>query len=233
MLGLSKLLVVDDSRVFRKMMKTIFLPHWEQILLASTCQEGKKKVAENRDLSVTLVDVFMPDGDGFQLLEYISELDDPKPLVILLTARPVDEDAERAADLGAIGYLAKPISYRDIAWTLTQHQGTTSVAARRVRCRSLGKAFLVDPRGKERLHLAWDIRDLSIGGAFLETNGPVPVGTNLELELQLGRETVRVQVEVIRLQEPSWAQVGGVWVLFHGLDGSTRRVLDAYIFNAD
>ena len=53
----------------------------------------------------------MSDGDGFQLLEHVAPAS-PSP-VILLAARQAEEEARRAANMGAIGYLGKPISLQE------------------------------------------------------------------------------------------------------------------------
>jgi Tfp pilus assembly protein PilZ len=62
--------------------------------------------------------------------------------------------------------------------------------------------------------MAWDVYNLSIEGAFLETKGPLPVGEELELLLQLAGGKVRVRARVVRVQEPSWLNIAGVGVAF-------------------
>ncbi len=239
MLGLSKVLVVDGSAAFRESLETILKYHCEEVLITSGCREGEQKIAEHPDLSLVISDVVLPDGDGFEVLEYVASLDDAKPQVILLSGRRVEEDARRAVDAGAIGCLAKPVSFREISRLLRQTQAS-GIATRAVRRKSLGKALLIDPRTKaaprreERSHLAWDIRDVSITGAFLETTGPVPVGTRLDLALLFfGTVTVRVGAEVVRLQEPSWAHVGGVAVVFKDFDEGSKELLEGYIEGAE
>ena len=239
-LRLSKVLVVDGSVALRQSLETILSAHCEEVLTASGCREGKQKVAEHPDLSLVLSDVVLPDGDGFEVLEYVASLDEAKPQVILLSGRRMEEDATRAVEAGAIGFLAKPISFRDISRVLRQTERATWNAARAVRRRSLGSAFLIDsrtkadPRREELSHLAWDIRDVSINGAFLETNGPVPVGTRLDLALLFfGTVMARVRAEVVRLQEPSWAHVGGVAVVFKDFDEGSKELLEGYIEGAE
>ncbi len=239
MLRLSKVLVVDGSVTFRESLETVLSYHCEEVLTASGCREGKQKVAEHPDLSLVLSDVVLPDGDGFEVLEYVASLDDAKPQVILLSGRRVEEDARRAVDAGAIGCLAKPVSFQDISRVLRQTQANWN-AARLVRRRTLGNAYLVDPgtkadpRRDEFSHLAWEIRDVSITGAFLETKGPFPVGTRLDLALLfVGTALVRVRAEVVRLQEPSWAHVGGVAVVFKDFDEGSKELLEDCLEGAE
>jgi DNA-binding response OmpR family regulator len=174
----------------------------------------------------------MSDGDGFQLLEYVASLGEPKPAVILVAARPSKEEAGRAVNMGAIGYLEKPISLQDI-YRLWKEKGNPSQEAAR-RVRSLGQALLIDPGDPESArngvsHLAWDIRNVSLTGAFLETKAPLPVNTEFHLALALGSATGRVRAQVVRVQEPSWRCVGGVGIVFNDFGNGTEQLLSDYI----
>ena len=97
---------------------------------------------------------------------------------------------------------------------------------------SFGKALLIEPSEAHGTPLAFEIHDLSVSGAFLETQGPVPVGTEIQLALILGEETLDVRARVVRIQEPSWANVAGVGVRFDALPEAARRSLEARIENA-
>jgi DNA-binding response OmpR family regulator len=193
---------------------------------------GRQRIAEHADISLVLSETTMSDGDGFQLLDYLASLGDPKPAVILLAARPSEEEARRATNMGAIGYLEKPISLQEIYRLWKETGGTSQESARRVR--SLGQALLIDPgdsaSGRNGVsHLAWDIRNVSLTGAFLETKAPLPVNTEFHLALALGSATGRVRAEVVRVQEPSWRCVGGVGIVFNEFGNGTEQLLSDYI----
>lgn len=231
----SKLLLIAESLVFRDVLGGVLRSHADQVLTAASAREGRRKVAENADISLVLSEVATSDGDAFQLLEYVASLGEPKPGVILLTARPAEEEARRAATMGAIGYLGKPISLQEIYRLWKESGETTQTTARRVR--SLGQALLIDPSDPEAdrngvSHLAWDVRNVSLTGAFLETKAPLPVRTELHLALALGSATGRVTAEVVRVQEPSWRCVGGVGIAFRGFAQGTEQLLTTYIDRA-
>ena len=103
--------------------------------------------------------------------------------------------------------------------------GEGSNVARRVRRRTLGRAIREDPVAES----AWSIRDVSISGAFLETNAPIPVGSELELALVFGTAVIHVTAQVIRIQEPGWGQVGGVGIEFTRFRGDAEQFLESYI----
>ncbi len=231
----SKLLVIAESRVFREVMATVLRSHADQVLTAGSARDGRLRVAKHADVSLVLSDVAMSDGTGFQLLEYVASLGGPKPGVILVTERYAEEEAHRAARLGAIGYLGKPISLPEIYRLWKETRGTIRQTERRVR--SLGWALLIDVRGGEASeegghHLAWAIRNVSASGAFLETKARIPVNTKLPLTLALGSAKSRVVAEVVRVQEPSWRCVGGVGVVFREFGDDTAKMLADYIDQA-
>ena len=230
--ALSRVLIVDDSAVLREMLKLVFKVHCEEVLIASGVREAIETLDQNPEISLVISDVIMPDGSGFDLLRHVSSRDVPRPQVILLTGRPVEEDQRRATEMGAIGYLGKPTSFREINRALRRREAESWNAARPERRRTLGRAFLVDPARQGFSELAWEIHDLSRTGAFLETNAPLPVGTTLHLSMELGDATARVQVEVVRVQEPSWGRVGGVGVVFRDIDENARGILERHVAEA-
>jgi len=71
----------------------------------------------------------------------------------------------------------------------------------------------------------WDIRDMSMSGAFLETQGPIEVGALLDLYLDFGRSQARVRAQTVRLQTPDWGCVGGVGIAFRDFDAGSRELL--------
>ncbi len=101
-----KLLLVDDEPELLALVSVILKEEgFENIITASSVSEGIAAAkAEKPDLAV--LDVMLPDGDGFFLMQQIRDFSDMP--VIFLTAR--DEAADKLAGLGlgADDYIAKP-----------------------------------------------------------------------------------------------------------------------------
>jgi len=227
----TKALVIDDSSILREMLGAVLSPHCGGIVTAADGAEARRRLREHGDFTLVLCDVILPDANGFELLEEILALEAPRPQVILMTGRPDREDAQRALALGAIGYLSKPISFRDIDQILRDTEGKRT-AAPRVRRRPLGRAFVTASAGADeaapspRAETVWDIRDMSTSGAFLETHGPIEVGAVLDLCLDFGRSQAHVQAQAVRVQLPDWGLAGGVGIAFRDFDtGSRERLL--------
>ena len=62
---------------------------------------------------IALVDIGLPDGDGFALLKHFKE-QDPHCWVVMVTASRVEADIKRALSLGAADYVIKPFNMKRI-----------------------------------------------------------------------------------------------------------------------
>ena len=85
-----------------------------EVLEASDGDTGfKKAVTEGPDLIV--LDVMMPQRDGFSVLKELREVDETRDIpVILLTARAQEDDQVRGWLAGAAEYVTKPFSPMDL-----------------------------------------------------------------------------------------------------------------------
>ena len=107
-----KLLLVDDEQDLLDMVQLILQTEgYTHLKTAGTVREALAAVrAWKPDLA--LLDVMLPDGDGFSLLEQMrAESDIP---VLFLTARGEDEDKFRGLGLGADDYMVKPFLPREL-----------------------------------------------------------------------------------------------------------------------
>jgi CheY-like chemotaxis protein len=215
LLSIDSVLVVEDSQVLREVMKAVLTPHAKVVETAASVAEALEVLRDTPDFSLLLSDVQLPDGTGFDVLAHVRR-SAPESRAVLMTARWEAADAERATAMGALAYLPKPLTFRDIARVLRKADCVS--AHRPTRRRSSGKALLRDGSRPGVPHFAWEMRDLSVSGAFL-----------VDLELVLGADTIRVLAVVARLQEPSWAGPGGVGVRFQALDAEARVLIEQHV----
>jgi CheY-like chemotaxis protein len=218
-----RVLLVEDAQFMLEALGQILRPHFTKVVTAACYTEAVDKLERDLSIDIVISDVVLPDGNGFKLLEHIAAAPPPRPNVLLMTARWSEADHQRAMDMGAIAYLHKPISVRELRDSLTTYRMPHD---REVRKRTLATAWVVDPEMRERL-LSFDIHDISMSGALLDTSGPLPVGTALEFEIVRaddpeGREAVRGRGTVVRVQEPSWLNAGGSAVHFDRIESRDR-----------
>ncbi|MFI5450617.1 response regulator transcription factor [Pedobacter sp. UC225_61] len=78
----------------------------------------KKASAEEKifvnNYDFILLDLGLPDGDGFEVLKQLKNLKDRDDAVIILTARSAVDDRIKGLDTGADDYLAKPFSLNEL-----------------------------------------------------------------------------------------------------------------------
>ena len=107
-----KLLLVDDERELLKMVTAILKDDgFENIVSAASVKEGTA-VAESEKPDLAILDVMLPDGDGFSLMEQMRSFTDVP--IIFLTAK--DEAADKLAGLGlgADDYIVKPFMAQEL-----------------------------------------------------------------------------------------------------------------------
>ena len=102
-----RILVVDDDKDFLDLISTILRKEGHIVDTAQSGDEALEKCIEEL-YSLLLIDIKLPDFNGIQLLTRIIETD-PKTRKVILTGYPTLENAVRALNLGADGYLIKPI----------------------------------------------------------------------------------------------------------------------------
>ena len=109
----TRILVIDDERdVLRAVSLTISLqePTWD-VLTAQHGEEGLDLV-ERADPDAVLLDLQMPDADGYDLLQRIRLFSDVP--VIILTVRDGELDKVRGLQLGADDYVVKPFGHLEL-----------------------------------------------------------------------------------------------------------------------
>jgi CheY-like chemotaxis protein len=227
--GVGSILVVDGSETARETLRTLLIPHCRRVITATSAREAAEAIQRDDSFGLILCDAVLPDQGGFEVLRIARELPGRKPEVVLVSPWWIPADAQRAQDAGALGYLVRPLSLRDVArlWKLRSVAGEGLPP--RMERRPLAKVWLMDPFERARTVLCWDLYDISTSGAFIETRGPLLIGSELHLEIIFGKESVRTTARVVRVQEPSWMHVGGVGVVFTEIDGVSRRVLEDFV----
>ncbi len=106
-----RILVVDDEE---RMVRFIRLNLEHDGFHVSEAFNGRQAVQKLRDinLDIILLDVMMPDLDGFEVLEMVREISNVP--VIMLTAKGEEDDRVRGLELGADDYVTKPFSPREL-----------------------------------------------------------------------------------------------------------------------
>ncbi len=117
-------LVVDDSKVIRKAVSTILGDHYH-IVEAKNGEEAIAFVNQNPGIHAMLLDLWMPDVDGFDVLETLRNSSNPQlkklPIIIVTGHEDDVEMRSRAITLGATEFIGKPFSAVELRETVQQY----------------------------------------------------------------------------------------------------------------
>lgn len=106
-MSIQKILIIDDSAVQANYLRSILEDDY-QVAVVHTGKEGLEQ-AMSGEYSLVLLDVIMPDMDGFSLLREMQESIVTKYIpVIMITSLSDTYSEERGLVLGAVDYIAKP-----------------------------------------------------------------------------------------------------------------------------
>src|SRR4051812_13609898 len=112
-----RLLVVDDEPSILPLVERFARDLGFEVETSGESLDALARISSIRPHAVVL-DVGMPDRDGFEVLRGIQELD-PECLVIFMTGNPTVEAAVEAIKIGALDYLAKPLDWPRLKAALT------------------------------------------------------------------------------------------------------------------
>jgi len=106
--SLMKILVVDDHVLIRDALRSVLkeVKGDALVLEASDSRQALALVAEHAELGLVLLDLNLPDRDGFSLLAELRERYPPISVVVL-SAQQDRSSVVTALDLGALGYIPK------------------------------------------------------------------------------------------------------------------------------
>ena len=106
-----KVLVVDDDARNIFALTTVLENHDMEVVSATNGRQAIDLIRETPDLSVVLMDIMMPEMDGYQTMREIRQQPEFRTLPILaLTAKAMKGDREKCLQAGASDYIAKPVN---------------------------------------------------------------------------------------------------------------------------
>lgn len=103
----TKILLVEDDQDLQEMYETKFAMEGFEVVKAENGVEALNKISTAKP-SIILLDIVMPEIDGFQVLKDLKANPETKEVpVILLTNLGQDGDIKKGMELGAVDYMIK------------------------------------------------------------------------------------------------------------------------------
>ena len=112
---MNRILVVDDEKSITEMVKMCLGKNGYICETANDGMSATQKIEEKR-YDLILLDIMLPDIDGYDLIEYIKQFDIP---VIFVTAKTTVPDRVKGLKLGAEDYISKPFDLEELLARIT------------------------------------------------------------------------------------------------------------------
>lgn len=111
-----RILLVDDEPELLQMVQTILRQEGYTNVYPASCVREALETARQVHPEMAVLDVMLPDGDGFSLMKKLREQGDYP--ILFLTARGEEEDKFTGFGLGADDYLVKPFLPRELLFRI-------------------------------------------------------------------------------------------------------------------
>lgn len=117
-----KILIIDDDSRNIFALKAVLKAKKYNCLAANSAQQGFDILASDKDVAVVLMDMMMPDMDGYQAMTQMKADPGLKTVpVIAVTAQAMVGDRERCLEAGAVGYVSKPVNVDELVAQLNNY----------------------------------------------------------------------------------------------------------------
>ena len=108
---MKKLLLVEDNESILKGLTYSLEQEKFEVDVSKNVHNAKKNLDSN-EYDLIILDMMLPDGNGFELCKYIKEQKDTP--IIILTAKDEEQDVVQGFNLGADDYVIKPFRTREL-----------------------------------------------------------------------------------------------------------------------
>jgi|ERR1035437_7138656 CheY-like chemotaxis protein len=106
-----KILIIDDDARNIFALSAVLRSKGYSCISALSASEGLNLLSDTRDIGIVLVDMMMPEMDGYTVIPKIKQDKDLAGIpVIAVTAQAMPGDKERCLSAGADGYISKPVN---------------------------------------------------------------------------------------------------------------------------
>jgi two-component system, cell cycle response regulator DivK len=105
----STILIIDDDQRNIFALQAVLKSRGHQCVSAASGIEGLRRLYERNDIGIVLLDMMMPEMDGYETIEMIRNGNRSDVPIIAVTAQAMVGDRERCINAGASDYISKPI----------------------------------------------------------------------------------------------------------------------------
>lgn len=228
-----KILLADDSVFFRTKMKDVLVDAGHLVTLVEDGEKATAKMSEaGADFDLLILDLEMPELDGFGVVEWMSEHDKLGKFPILI-ATGVYKESEAMARLkghGVSRFISKEAPPEEIVFIVNKILFPTESFER------------VDDRAPVEIATTFDldgelkggvILNMSISGLFLKTTAELSEGMSMEFGFSLpdveNKVNIKGVIKRVTVESAKDNRFGGVGILFTGLSPMDKKAIEVFV----
>lgn len=109
---MSQILIVDDTKLNRKLMKKLLSKFLQEIEFYEAADGVKAlEIIEKNNIDLVILDLMMPNKDGYEVLKELKESERSRDIPVIVNSAITDmESIKKTLSLGAIDYFTKPMT---------------------------------------------------------------------------------------------------------------------------
>ena len=116
-----EILIIDDDSKNIFALSAVLKAKKFQCVSALSAHQGLQMLSTNKNVGIVLMDMMMPEMDGYEAIGKIRSDDNFKNIpVIAITAQAMTGDREKCMQAGADGYISKPVDVDELLELLNQ-----------------------------------------------------------------------------------------------------------------
>jgi uncharacterized protein (TIGR02266 family) len=228
------ILVADDSKLWQRIVREMLVEAGYETHLASDGLECVRKLKyELDDVSLVLLDIRMPELDGFGVLKELKQARVTANIPVLAISSDYrEEHIEELKRLGAAGYLSKKAPLENILFRINRILYPEK------------RELRMSPRVEDNILVRYRIGEsdfscysynISTGGLFLRTTAPPPENTPLRLVFSLPRNNHLIESEGVvtwRNEYRPDAEMSyppGIGVKFTRIESEDKRAIKRHV----
>lgn len=114
-MGSNKILIIDDMSTHLLLLQTILEEEGYEVMALDNGKEAIEVIESDQDIRLILLDIMMPELDGYQILDKVKSKDKNVNIpVIVVSAKTDSSSIKKALEKGAFDYVTKPLNVYDI-----------------------------------------------------------------------------------------------------------------------
>lgn len=229
------ILIADDSVFFRTKLSDILTEAGHRVLFAKDGREVMKEIATRADfIDLLILDLQMPDLDGFAVLEWMKEngRHGAFPVLAVTGVYEPGDVTTRLRELGGSGLMTKDATPEQIIFRINRILFRDKAEEKRGAQERVPVSIPVDFTVGDRTKTGY-LLNISEGGVFLHTKEELMTGTSVQLRFSLpGSEDILDIKGIVRWTTAEVAKktlFGGSGIMFSTISEVDQRAIRVFV----